>query len=221
MFNSQYANFSQQGANAIAIDVAGFPQQLQNANQSSTARDRQCQIAPDTRQARPNSLSSWAIQEGAGEEETDADHEEPTLSAEKGAGGVLARLPYLASQRHAANVMHAEAKKLLVTGRLKDARRLLNVAIRFSPGDPALLKLKTILAPNRVTKSIERGPNRSAEYEWIRQNRGDYLGQWVAVRNNSLLAHAGSLKQLKELLRTKSDESRPLVYQITLNDGAP
>jgi Flp pilus assembly protein TadD len=73
------------------------------------------------------------------------------------------------------------ARELLGQGQLHAARRLLQKALQAYPTDATLLRLQQVIEPGRVERKSARYPNRSAELEWIKRNRAQYLNKWVAL----------------------------------------
>jgi hypothetical protein len=80
--------------------------------------------------------------------------------------------------------------------------------------DAEVRRLKTLLAPPRITMAPERDVDRAREFQWLRHRRHDYRGQWVAIEGDTLLAHASSLKALREVLKGMNLVRPPLVQRI-------
>jgi len=66
----------------------------------------------------------------------------------------------------------------------------------------------------------EPDPFRRREYEWLRQHRDEYAGQYVALKGDRLVAHAESLRELHHLVR-ESGIRRPLFVRIESPDELP
>lgn len=62
-------------------------------------------------------------------------------------------------------------------------------ALKHFPDHAQLQKYEHILAPPKVT-SVDRGghPEIRADREWLQQNRPEYRGRWVGIKNGQLLA---------------------------------
>ncbi|MBL8189106.1 MAG: hypothetical protein JNK38_13935 [Acidobacteria bacterium] len=60
-------------------------------------------------------------------------------------------------------------------------------------------------------------PLRRREYEWIHQHQDEYAGQYVALVGDRLVAHAATLRELHELVRT-ANVSRPFFARIEAKD---
>ena len=61
---------------------------------------------------------------------------------------------------------------------------------------------------------------RRLEYEWLRQHRDEYAGQYVALNGNRLVAHAENLRELHRLVKD-SGAKRPLFVRIEAPDELP
>jgi hypothetical protein len=94
------------------------------------------------------------------------------------------------------------------------ARRMLNALPMRLLSDPAVEKLRGVLALPRVVASADRDTDRRAEYEWLRTHGRAYRGQWVAVLGGGLVAAAPSLRLLRERLRGPQLPRRPLIHHL-------
>lgn len=70
------------------------------------------------------------------------------------------------------------------------------------------------MAPPRITKSSARDVDRTPEFRWLRQHGQDYLGEWVALSGEDLVAHSKTLKELLAELETKDLPRKPLIHKV-------
>jgi len=61
---------------------------------------------------------------------------------------------------------------------------------------------------------------RLREYEWLRQHRDEYAGQYVALSGDRLVAHAATLQEAQRLAR-EAGAYRPLYVRIEATDEPP
>lgn len=105
------------------------------------------------------------------------------------------------------------AKRLLSSQRIQDARDILQRGADLHPKDKKIAHLLRAISPGRVTTVEGTAPNRSREAAWIRRNGDKYRGQWVAVNGDDLIATATSLKTLLEKLKRRNGNGNsPLVH---------
>ncbi len=82
------------------------------------------------------------------------------------------------------------------------------------PEDSDLQKIAGILAPPKVIRAdIPPSAGLGKSVKWLKENRAQYGGQWVAVKDGSLLGHASSRQELSETLND-SDASNILITKI-------
>jgi hypothetical protein len=103
---------------------------------------------------------------------------------------------------------------LIEQSQIYAARRMLNAVPSSLVDDPQVARLRKALAQPVVRVSEKRDTNRSREYQWIREHRQAYRGQWVALAEGGLLTGAPSLRQLLDQLRTLRPARPPLVHHI-------
>ncbi len=105
-------------------------------------------------------------------------------------------------------------RELIEREQIGAARRLLATASLELLSDASLTSLQQVLAPARVMAIKRADVDRAREYRWLAAHAQRYRGQWVAVDGENLLAHAPSLKELRELLKTLVPRRPPLVHRI-------
>lgn len=79
----------------------------------------------------------------------------------------------------------------------KGAQHLSLQAIAQYPENQDIKKYAYVLAPPKIT-SVKRNPppDRQANRNWIEQNRTEYRGRWVALKNGQLLADGKNIDDL-------------------------
>lgn len=93
------------------------------------------------------------------------------------------------------------------------AQQLSIQAVKHYPQHEEILKYAHILAPPKVTverRLLDRDPE--VNQNWIKQNRTQYRGQWVALRHGKMLASASSIERLVEQLSDKKDVFLTAIY---------
>ena len=111
------------------------------------------------------------------------------------------------------SVFLENAKRLLNSQRIRDARDTLQRGAELHPRDKKIAHLLRAISPGRVTQVEGTAPNRSREAAWIRRHGDKYQGQWVAVNGNDLVATATSLNTLLEKLKRQNGKGNsPLVH---------
>lgn len=105
------------------------------------------------------------------------------------------------------------ARRLLNSQRIQDARDTLQRGADLHPKDKKIAQLLRAISPGRVTQVKGTAPNRSREAAWIRRHGDKYQGQWVAVNGDDLVATATSLNKLLEKLKRRNGNGNlPLVH---------
>ena len=105
------------------------------------------------------------------------------------------------------------ARRLLNSQRIQDARDTLQRGTDLHPKDKKIAHLLRAISPGRVTAVKGTAPNRSREAAWIRRHGDKYQGQWVAVNGDDLLATAPCLNTLLTKLERRNDKGNsPLVH---------
>lgn len=78
------------------------------------------------------------------------------------------------------------------------AWKIATEGLQHFPDHAELQKYAYILAPPKVTV-VPRDPSRDvrADREWLKQNRAEYRGRWVAIKNGQLLAVGNSYDEVR------------------------
>lgn len=99
----------------------------------------------------------------------------------------------------------------LVEGQqLRKARALLSVV----PNSSEYVRLKKLLSTPAASTSLRKDVDRSAEYAWLAQHAKDYVGRWVAVSGDSLVAVGDTLKEVRQRIRELAPARKPLVHYV-------
>ncbi len=118
---------------------------------------------------------------------------------------------------HEAFVLLARTKKLLNEQRIQDARSTLEHGARLYPKDMGIARLLRAISPGQTTRVKSTAmANRNREIAWIRKHGIHYRGQWVAIRNDELLASAKTLRSVLEKLKQRelTDEEALIQYIV-------
>ena len=127
----------------------------------------------------------------------------------------MARTAQVAHDHEAAVPYVPRIWKLLEHARLKAARELLAEALREGSTEPDLDYLSELLAPPRQSTSPIKDFDRSAEFRWLADHGEEYLGQWVAVLGEKLLAHAPTLDELLTKLKRVDRDNLALLHHLS------
>ena len=86
-------------------------------------------------------------------------------------------------------------------------------AVEHYPDHKELKKYACVLAPPRVTVN-QRPPERDTQVnqDWIKENRTQYRGQWVALHNGHLLASARKVDEFIDQLSDTKDVFLTAIY---------
>jgi hypothetical protein len=68
--------------------------------------------------------------------------------------------------------------------------------------------------PPRIKRSSRKDVDRSPEFRWLKEQGSRYLGQWVALSGETLVAHSSALKGLLAKLEGKELNRTPLIHRI-------
>ena len=76
------------------------------------------------------------------------------------------------------------------------ARKLATEGAQFHFDSEELQKYARVLAPPQVLRASSRQVDVLANAEWLKANRNQYKGKWVAIKNGQLIASADSHDEL-------------------------
>lgn len=77
------------------------------------------------------------------------------------------------------------------------AQRLARQGIQRYPQHEGMIKMEKILAPAKlIRKDLPPYPPAELNMQWLKQNRMQYAGQWVAIKEGQLIAAAPTFKEL-------------------------
>lgn len=94
-----------------------------------------------------------------------------------------------------------------------DAQKIAFEALKCYPDDREIQKYAEILAnPSAIFAPREVNANRDPFFNWLKKNKAQYRGSWVALQNGELLA-VGNTRE--EIIAKLSDEKDKLIL-ITL-----
>jgi hypothetical protein len=108
----------------------------------------------------------------------------------------------------------ASVKQLLGQGRVVDALELLQRALSRYPTDARLLNLSRAVTPGAVVRRDVRYSDRTAEMAWIKANRANYRGKWVALLGEKVLGVGDSLTAVLCLMQEQRLEETPLIHHV-------
>ena len=90
-------------------------------------------------------------------------------------------------------------RTILNSGDFAGAQQLSFKAVEHYPDHAEIKKIARILAPSVVRVRKEpRDPNVLVNQNWIKQNRMQYRGNWVALKDGKLLAIGKNVDELVE-----------------------
>jgi hypothetical protein len=91
----------------------------------------------------------------------------------------------------------------LAVGAHLPARHLAMQGHRLYPEHQELEKMAYVLAPPTVKPSSRPAdPSGRRNFEWLEEHAAEFYGEWVALKNGELVAHAPTARALKERLPT-------------------
>jgi len=86
------------------------------------------------------------------------------------------------------------------------ARELAAEGHQCFPDDPELARYACVLAPPKVLRAdLPPDPSGTLDILWLREHVDEYRGQWIALKDGQLVAHAPSVRELKEKLPSLKD----------------
>lgn len=106
------------------------------------------------------------------------------------------------------------ARSFLTQGQLTEARQFLEDAVRDFPADESLRALAKIVSRNKATPLPIKFPRRDQDFRWLKANREQYKGKWVALLGGDLLAVGGSMKEVLSAIRAQQIQGAPLVHKV-------
>lgn len=68
--------------------------------------------------------------------------------------------------------------------------------------------------PTMVRPGPEPHRDRAKELEWLRRNRHEYQGKWVALLDGRLVACGESFEELMQSISGSESQARPLVHHV-------
>ncbi|HMV49946.1 MAG TPA: DUF5678 domain-containing protein [Blastocatellia bacterium] len=74
--------------------------------------------------------------------------------------------------------------------------------------------------PSRETLQPLPWKDRSREYQWLKDHAKNYVGQWVALEGDELIAHGATAIEVLAVA-TASGIERPLLIQVEDPDSPP
>jgi hypothetical protein len=88
------------------------------------------------------------------------------------------------------------------------ARQLSQEGGRRFPDSTEIQQLANLLAPTQVVKThLPANPDADANLLWLKNNRDDYFGQWVALRDGHLVSVAPTARDLRAQLEDPKDKT--------------
>jgi len=109
------------------------------------------------------------------------------------------------SQRPAVDFVRT-VRLALAAGAHLVARNLATQGARLHPDHPELHKMAHILAPPRIVNAdIPPTPSVRADQAWLRDHADEYKGQWVALREGTLLAVGAAAREVWGHLESTDD----------------
>lgn len=108
----------------------------------------------------------------------------------------------------------AAIRDLIQKEQIAAARMMLDVVPINAFEEPAMKRLRRALTPPSVRRSDRRDTARTHAYAWLREHGREYLGHWVAVAEDGLIAAAPTLKQLRAQLRALAPAEQPLIHKL-------
>jgi hypothetical protein len=107
----------------------------------------------------------------------------------------------------------AGIRELLRENRIAAARRMLDALPSSGFDDPAIQRLRRVLAAPVVHELQRTDVDRTAEYRWLRQHGQEYRGQWVAVDETGLVASAPTFRELQAQLGQLHLMRSPVIHR--------
>ncbi len=80
-------------------------------------------------------------------------------------------------------------------------------------GQAGAESLKNLDEPSRPVKLLFPSKDRTREYQWLKKHRREYIGQWIALEDDQLIAHSQDAKEMFAQADASGVE-RPLVLLV-------
>lgn len=103
---------------------------------------------------------------------------------------------------------------LVESGRVHDARELVQEALHANSSEPGLAHWMEVLSPATVRAVPEVEMDRSEDLRWLEDHGDSYPDQWVAVLAGSLVAHAPTLRELELILDEEAPGAPVLLHRF-------
>jgi len=94
-----------------------------------------------------------------------------------------------------------------------DVERIINEVRRLPPDERRRLRAALDHEEQSKIQPSDRSVDLSRELRWIEEHRGEYAGQWVAVRGDKLLSSGSDGREVYEAARAAGDV-RPFVTRV-------
>ncbi len=111
-------------------------------------------------------------------------------------------------------------RELVEQDRIRQARLLLDFALREQPGIPAFQMWRRLLQEPRTCAVPVSEPERTLERSWLASHSATRRGHWVALLGGRELCSDRTLKGLRIKLCNLQVPGRPLVHRISESDDA-
>jgi hypothetical protein len=123
------------------------------------------------------------------------------------------------ADRHPSNALQVQmpivglVRGLLEQDKVLAARKLLSLASASEDAETRaeIARLRRVLAPPIVSRTSVADRDRSREHAWLSRHASEYRGRWVAIDGDELIAHAASLKELRQAI---SSTRNPLIHYV-------
>lgn len=112
---------------------------------------------------------------------------------------------------------HAQAIRALLEGdQILAAKREARRRAELFPDHPWLQQANRVLNPTRVVAVPARDQHVDwkKEYDWLRRNRDEYRGKWVALVEGELIACSDSFDDVVRQARERDLKVTPLVHRV-------
>ena len=104
---------------------------------------------------------------------------------------------------------------------------ILQAARMLPPQDQRLLRRLLAEDVDDASEAAKNGEvtfppekNYEGEYNWLREHRAEYAGQWVALNGDKLVSHGPDVRQVHAIAQAAGIEF-PYLVQIEAEDSLP